>query len=106
MKQIILYIDTTSNVVIKVGMEVDGKMDMRDESHEKKKAQIVLPMLEQLLRDHHLELHDLDAIRVELGPGSFTGVRVGVTIANTLGSILQIPINGKKIGELVEPVYS
>ncbi len=100
-----LLIDTTSNEIIKVGLEINGQMDMREESHDKKKAQIVLPLIDELLQKHHLQLKDIKAIEVKTGPGSFTGIRVGVAIANTLGMILNIPLNNKKPGELVEPFY-
>ena len=105
MRNIIITIDTTSNETIKVGLEIDGKMDMREESHEKKKAQIVLPLIEELLKKHELKITDISEIEVNPGPGSFTGIRVGLAIANTLGSVLQIPINGKKVGKLAEAVY-
>ena len=39
----------------------------------------------------------LEGIEVETGPGSFTGLRVGVSVANALGYSLGIPVNGKKI---------
>jgi len=105
MKQIILHIDTTSNEVIKVGLSIDGQMDMREESHDKKKAQIVLPLIEELLHTHTLTLQDITEIEVNSGPGSFTGIRVGIAIANTLGTVLQVPINGKPVGELVDAKY-
>ncbi len=100
-----LFIDTTSNELIKVGLEINGKVDMCEESHDKKKAQIVLPLLEELLHKHNLSLKDLTEIEVNPGPGSFTGVRVGVAIANTLGAILNIPLNHQSPGQLVEPLY-
>ena len=100
-----LFIDTTSNETIKVGLAVGGKMDLREESHDKKKAQIVLSLIHELLTKHNLMLQDLTAIEVNPGPGSFTGIRVGLAIANTLGSVLQIPINNQAVGELVEAKY-
>ena len=103
---VVLSIDTTSNERIKVGLLIDNKMDMREESHEKKKAQIVLPMLDALLREHYLTLQSLTAIDVNSGPGSFTGIRVGLAIANTLGSVLHIPVNENPIGKLVEAIYT
>jgi len=105
MKQIILYIDTTSNEIIKVGLEIDKEIDMREESHDKKKAQIVLPLIEELLKKHTLTLHDISEVEVNPGPGSFTGIRVGIAIANTLGTVLHVPINGKPVGKLVDAKY-
>jgi len=68
------------------------------------KAQIILPMVEEILKKHRLVLQDLDVIEVNPGPGSFTGVRVGVSIANALSYALGIPVNGKRTP--VEPLYS
>jgi tRNA threonylcarbamoyladenosine biosynthesis protein TsaB len=101
-----LIIDTSSNKEVKVGIEIEGKEKMVTQPLDKQKAQAVLPMIEKLLKEHRLELKDLSGIIVNPGPGSFTGLRVGIAIANTLGQLLKIPINGKKVGEMVEPVYS
>ena len=72
-KEISVLIDTTSNQLIRVGLMIAGEMDMREEQHETKKAQIVLPLLEELLAKHHLQMQDITAITVVPGSGSFTG---------------------------------
>jgi tRNA threonylcarbamoyladenosine biosynthesis protein TsaB len=102
----ILLINTSSNKEVKVGIEIDGKELMVTQPLDRQKAQAVLPMIEKLLKEHKLEMKDLSGITVNPGPGSFTGLRVGITIANTLGHLLKIPINGRKVGEMVEPEYS
>lgn len=47
-------------------------------------SQTLLPMAEKLLRDAGLTLRDLDAVAVSHGPGSFTGIRIGVSAAKGL----------------------
>lgn len=101
----VLIIDTSNNKEIVVGLRIDGKEDLRRQEPNHRKGQIVLPMIQSVLEDHKLALKDLTAIEVNPGPGSFTGLRVGITIANTLAQLLDIPINGKR-GETVESVYS
>lgn len=100
----ILLIDSSSNEVIKVGLRIDGKEDILKQKIGRQKAQVVLPMVEKILKKHKLKLKDLTAIEVNINYGSFTGLRVGVSIANALGFTLKIPINGKR-KEIVMPVY-
>ena len=102
---IILFIDTSDNKKIKVGLTIADKEDLIEQEIDYRKAQVVLPLLEQLLKKHSMKLQEITAIEVNHGPGSFTGLRVGVAIANTLGMLLKVPVNGKKVGELVEPRY-
>ncbi|WP_409303969.1 tRNA (adenosine(37)-N6)-threonylcarbamoyltransferase complex dimerization subunit type 1 TsaB [Peribacillus sp. SCS-155] len=54
----------------------------------------VMPAIEQLLKDCDTVAADLDKIVVAKGPGSYTGVRIGVTIAKTLAWTLNIPLSG------------
>jgi len=54
----------------------------------------ILPNIEEMLSDAGLEPAELDAIIVALGPGSFTGLRIGVTIAKSLAYSLSKPIVG------------
>lgn len=103
---IILYIDTSSNKEITVGLEIDSKKDTMTEEVGRDRAQMVLPLIERLFKKHTITLQEITEISVNVGPGSFTGLRVGVSIANTLGYTLQIPVNGKPVGEFVEPIYS
>jgi tRNA threonylcarbamoyladenosine biosynthesis protein TsaB len=70
-------------------------------------SQRLLSFIDELLLKKGKTARDITDIKVNIGPGSFTGLRVGVTVANTLGWVLGIPVNGKDIkkGESVEIVY-
>ncbi|XVG96337.1 tRNA (adenosine(37)-N6)-threonylcarbamoyltransferase complex dimerization subunit type 1 TsaB [Eubacteriales bacterium KG127] len=50
------------------------------------------PMMDKLLQQNSLTPKDIDAVAVSVGPGSFTGVRIGVTTARSIAQILNIPI--------------
>lgn len=60
-------------------------------------SQVLLTLIDRILKKNKLSFRDLSGIEVEAGPGSFTGLRVGVSVANALGFALNIPVNGKKI---------
>jgi tRNA threonylcarbamoyladenosine biosynthesis protein TsaB len=103
-----LFIDTTSNQEVTVSLTVNREKDIVTLPLEKQKAQVVLTILESLLEKHDLTLRDLESIEVNPGPGSFTGVRVGVSIANALSFTLGIPVNNLLVAKentAVEPVY-
>jgi len=100
-----LLIDTTDNKKTVVGIDVNGKKKEIVKFSRKNRSQDVLILIDQILKKNDLGLEKLDQIIVNEGPGSFTGIKVGVSIANAIASSLLIPINGNKIGVLVEGKY-
>lgn len=94
---ITLILDTADNKKITVGLDINGKKYAQTEKITSKKTQIVLPMIDKILKKHSLKQEDLSGIRINTGPGSFTGLRVGLAIANALSFVLKIPVNGKMI---------
>lgn len=59
-----------------------------------KHGEHLAPLIEALLTDNGLVRQDLTAIAVGVGPGPFTGLRVGLVTARTLGHVLEIPVYG------------
>ena len=102
-KSVVLHIDTSDMDTAKVAVVVGGERFEKTSQSRLLRSQMVLPLIETLLHEHTLKLSDVTAIMVMAGPGSFTGLRVGVAIANTLGSLLGVSVNGKRA--IVTPVY-
>lgn len=63
------------------------------EAHRELSDQL-LRKIEDLLKRNKLEFTDIKGVVVFAGPGSFTGLRIGITVANTLAYSLEIPIVG------------
>lgn len=87
----ILFIDSHSKdlvIAIKKGSKLIKESTRSDKSH----SEVAMPTLEKVFKEADLEPKDISEIIVVNGPGSFTGVRIGVTIAKTLAFTLHIPI--------------
>ena len=88
----ILYVDTSSNYLYS-GIVIDDsiKCEIKEELG-KDLSKVALPKIIKLFDEASITPQDLDKIMVVIGPGSFTGVRIGVTIAKTIAWSLDIPI--------------
>lgn len=100
-----IYIDTSDNKKIVVRLETQKGIFEEASVASKKRAQATLPLIEKILKRAKLSISDIDQINVERGPGSFTGLRVGVSIANALSFSGLIKVNSKKLGEIEQPEY-
>lgn len=52
----------------------------------------LLPLINDMLNEKNIKLNDFNRIVVVNGPGSFTGIRIGLTVAKTISYVLNIPI--------------
>lgn len=104
----ILYINTKDQRRVEVAIKERGKVVKSLSEKNEYGSQVLLPLIVKLLRTYNPGLEaqiqtgidnmweGLEGIEVETGPGSFTGLRVGVSVANALGFALGIPVNGKR----------
>lgn len=95
----ILFIDTSDNK--KIIVRLNGLRFVR--IIEVGETQKLLSSINRVVKKTGSSINRIDEIRVNLGPGSFTGLRVGVAVANALGWALKIPVNGKR--QIVVPKY-
>jgi len=83
----------TATEICSVALLQDDKLIALRENHEGNAhaSQITL-LIEAVMKDANIELKNLDAIAVSKGPGSYTGLRVGVSTAKGLCYALDIPL--------------
>ncbi len=87
-----LVIDTATNYIYLAlaadGVEVESIYEEGINNH----SVTILPFLEELLKKQNLELQDIDQVIIGVGPGSYTGVRIGVTVAKMIGYLNNVEV--------------
>ena len=84
----------TSTEACSVALALDGQILALDEVCPQQHSKRILPMVQQLLADAGVSLYQLDGIIFGRGPGSFTGVRIGVSVAQGLAFGADLPVFG------------
>lgn len=89
----ILAVDTATeacSAALLVGDKLFSRWEEAPRDHTRK----ILPMVQAVLEDAGISLSDLDAIAFGRGPGSFTGVRIGISVAQGLAFGAGVPLIG------------
>lgn len=98
----ILWIDTaTCGCNIAVGDE-NSVFAYACDDRERGQSEHLLAMIDSVLAKAHLKLTDIERIAVCKGPGSFTGVRIGLAVARMFSRVLNIPCVGVSAFELTQ----
>lgn len=87
----ILAIDASSEACSAACL-VDNEIYERSAVIPRKHTELILPMVEEVMSQAGLSLNQLDALAFNRGPGSFTGVRVGTSVAQGLAYALDLPV--------------
>lgn len=97
----ILGIDTSQQTtVIGINDKIVVWESIRNQSKE------LLPEIDKLLKAEKIKPEQLKGVVVNIGPGSFTGLRVGVTIANGFGYGLNIPVKAMSEFDVIKAMYT
>lgn len=90
----ILSIDTSSKNAIVAITENEEKIIELNNEEEKTHSQKLMPMIDEAFQKAKLSLDDIELIVCCLGPGSFTGVRIGISTAKAFADSKNIPVVG------------
>ena len=86
----------SSNKYLSVGLSKDGKVvDKIFYEAWQRQSEMMVTEVDNILNRNNLKKEDLDSVVVGVGPGSYTGVRIGVTIAKTIAYSLHIKLYAK-----------
>lgn len=90
----ILAVEAAANVCSVALIEDDNLLGELTVNNKKTHSQVLMPMLESLLLQCTTAFEDVDALAVSAGPGSFTGLRIGVSSVKGLAYAKNKPIYG------------
>src|SRR5437879_3253084 len=102
---LVLGIETsTAQVGVAIGGH-EGVLAQAHSSRSKRHAENLTPAIDFVRRQARVDLHDISCVAVDLGPGLFTGLRVGVASAKAIAHALRVPLIGvaRGMGEAVGP---
>ncbi len=89
---LLLHLETATTVC-SVALSKDGKLLATRESNEARShAESITVFIEEVVSEAQLSLNDIDAVAVSKGPGSYTGLRIGVSTAKGLCYSLEKPL--------------
>ncbi len=87
-----LLLDTSTNY-LHMGLVVDGQLvDQIVEKATRQQSEITMVRIQQLFEKNHYAPKDLKQLVISEGPGSYTGIRISMTIAKVLGSLAEIQV--------------
>lgn len=92
---LILGIDTSTNVgTVAIYSDVKGTLGEISVNINKTHSENIMVMIDELFKLTNTTINDVDKIAVSIGPGSFTGIRIGVAVAKGLASATNCKIVG------------
>lgn len=98
---LILGIDTAT---VQVGCAIGGHEGVLASAHSsrgKRHAETLTPAIDFIRRQARIELSEISVVAVDLGPGLFTGLRVGIASAKAIAHALRVPMIGVNSLDLV-----
>lgn len=90
----ILCIETATSLCSAALCDNAGMVAFREDRESKSHASLLTVFINELLREADIKPSDLEAIAVSKGPGSYTGLRIGVSVAKGISFAASIPLIG------------
>lgn len=90
----IICLETSTTVCSVALCDSNGPVDLRESSGDKSHASLLTVYIGELLSGAGLTANDLEAVAVSKGPGSYTGLRIGVSTAKGIAYAASIPLIG------------
>ncbi len=90
----IICLETATNLCSVALCDSTGVISLKESNEAKSHAALLTVFIEEILKDNGIRARDLDAVAVSKGPGSYTGLRIGVSVAKGIAYGASIPLIG------------
>lgn len=88
----ILSISTSSNIAsVSISENDDCILELNIDNN-KTHSETLMPLIDKLFKTSNINLSDINAISCDIGPGSFTGIRIGISSIKAIAESLNIPV--------------
>lgn len=101
-----LIIDSATKVLYHCLLKDDKVVAEKYTNGQNDHAKNIVAVIEQMLKDENIEVSDLGKIICGIGPGSYTGVRMAVTVAKMMGAFKKVPVYEISTLALISSGYS
>lgn len=91
---LILSIDTSSADLSVALVNENGSLGLVEENMLRGQGEVLIPYIQSMMQQADLPMSAVEGVAVGIGPGSFTGVRVGLSTARGIGLALNVPVYG------------
>ena len=88
----ILTIDTSSEVCSVALLEDDKLIDKNELDNGKTHSETLMVLIDELLKRNNVDIKDINLFGCDVGPGSFTGIRIGVSTIKAMAEVLNVKI--------------
>ena len=91
MTKSIICIETSTDIC-SMALYENNNISLLKEDNTKQHSQLLAPFLESIIKKCNFEIMNLDAIAISIGPGSYTGLRIGLSFAKGIAFSINKPI--------------
>ncbi len=105
LKKTVLAFDTAMGGISVGVIASNGHVVSRQMETAREQASLLVPMIQEVLDEAQIEFKDVGVLGCNIGPGSFTGLRIGLTTARVLSLSLDIPLIGLNTMEVMAHHY-
>jgi tRNA threonylcarbamoyladenosine biosynthesis protein TsaB len=90
----ILCLETATNLCSVALCDNAGVISLKESGESKSHASMLTVFINEIFKENHIKATDLEAVAVSKGPGSYTGLRIGVSVAKGIAYASAIPLIG------------